>query len=132
MDPNITAPQSPIPGTSVSSPEGLPVQTIPTVNQTNPVDPIKSGGSKKMIMIIIIIFLIVGILIVGGFAAYNMVSKKDPNLKPPSASEGAANELVSETDNLEIKDVDGEFVAVDQEIVVLEATPSAKSSPSSR
>lgn len=128
MDPNAAVPQSPIPGTSLSSPGGLPIQTIPTVNQTGPVAPMKSGGSK-MKMIIIIIFLIVGILIVGGFVAYSVISKKDPNLKPPSASEGAANELISETDNLEIKDVDGEFLAVDQEIVALEATPSAKSSP---
>ncbi len=114
---------------TAATPATPPIQTLPTVNKTDPSAPVPAaGGSKKTMMMLIIIFLVVGVLIAGGFLAYQMVSKKNPDLQPPSAIEGQANEMVSESSNLEITEVDSEFMDIDKEITALDATPSAGTS----
>jgi uncharacterized protein HemX len=138
MDNNQTPPQNPVAdpllgGTPQPAASTPPIQTLPTVNKTEqpPVTP-SSGGSKKTMMMLVIIFLVVGVLIAGGFLVYQMVSKKNPDLQPPSAIQGTANELVSESSNLEIEDIDGDFTEIDQEITSLDATPSGSTQPVDR
>lgn len=86
----------------------------------------KTGGSSKMLWIIGIIVLIL-VVLGGGYYFYTNTNKEiSKSGSTKSQPDAGLTSLETELKSIEITDPEGDLAEVDQEIGLLEATPSSR------
>ena len=100
---------------------------LPPQMPSSPPEVSKPQGSSKKIMFVGIIVVVLIILGIGVYYFYSTMNKpvSEPEVTEAPQSTEELDQLNSELEGVDVTDPEGDLVEVDQEIILLEATPAA-------